>query len=94
VKGVGLELTSARQFEEKGGDSAIIVDEPETPSYMKLVLSPDHPVAGMIILGHHPEEISAATAAVKNQVHVPDAWLDELRRGKWKILNGRGAPGE
>jgi len=43
----------------------------------------------MIILGHHPEEISAATAAVQNQVSVPHAWLYDLRQGNWKILKSQ-----
>ena len=85
LKGVGLELTSAGQFEQGENDTTIILEDPTQPSYRKLVLS-DNRVAGMIILGHHPEDIPAATAAVKKNVEVHHSWLYPLRQGDWKIL--------
>jgi NADPH-dependent 2,4-dienoyl-CoA reductase/sulfur reductase-like enzyme/ferredoxin len=89
LKGVGLELTSAGRFEETPADMTIILDEPWEPSYRKLVIGPDNKVAGMIVLGHHPEDITAAVAAVKNQTQVPHAWLYDLRQGNWKILKSQ-----
>jgi NAD(P)H-nitrite reductase large subunit len=86
LKGVGLDLTSAGRFEEAEGDTVIIPDESFEPSYRKLVIAPDQTVAGMIVLGHHPEDISAATAAVKKRVVVPHSWLYDLRQGNWKVL--------
>lgn len=86
LKGVGIELTSAGRFEEAAGDTVIILDEPSGPSYRKLVIGPDNKLAGMIVLGHHPEDITAATAAVKKQFEIPHAWLYDLRQGNWKIL--------
>ncbi|MGI9080090.1 MAG: FAD-dependent oxidoreductase [Acidimicrobiales bacterium] len=85
LKGVGLELTSAGRFEEAEGDTTIILEDPSQPSYRKLVLS-DNKVVGMIILGHHPEDVTAATYAVKRGVEVHHSWMYALRQGDWKIL--------
>lgn len=86
LKGVGLELTSAGRFESTEGDTTIVLDDPSGPSYRKLVISPENKVVGMIVLGHHPEEVTAATAAVKKEVEVHHSWLYALRQGDWKIL--------
>ena len=90
LKGVGLELTSAGRFEAGEGDATIVLEEPDEPSYQKLVVTADNKVAGMIILGHHPENVTAATAAVKRQTEIHHSWLYDIRQGDWKILKSEG----
>jgi NADPH-dependent 2,4-dienoyl-CoA reductase/sulfur reductase-like enzyme/ferredoxin len=85
LKGVGLELTSAGRFEEEEGDSTIVLEDASQPSYRKLVMA-NGKVDGMIILGHHPEDITAATGAVKKNAEVHHSWLADLREGNWKVL--------
>ena len=65
-----------------------VVDEdpdPSAPSYRRLVLSGGLAVGG-IVLGNHPEDVAAVTAAVKNRAEISPAQVAELRRGNWGRL--------
>ena len=45
---------------------------------------------GGIVLGNHPEEVAAVTAAVKNRAEVSPSQVAELRRGNWGQLKDAG----
>ncbi|MFD4369732.1 FAD-dependent oxidoreductase [Rhodococcus sp. NPDC058521] len=85
LKGVGLELFSIGRVHRMRGDEVITVDDPFVPSYRRLVIS-DGTVVGALILGHHPEEIAAVTAAVKCSIAVDEAMMHGLRAGGWGLL--------
>ena len=91
LKGVGLDLFSIGRPAAQPGDQ-IVVDEdpdPSVPSYRRLVLSDGRAVGG-IVLGNHPEDVAAVTAAVKNRAEISPAQLAELRRGDWGRLKDAG----
>ena len=95
LKGVGLDLFSIGRPAAQPGDQ-IVVDEdpdPSVPSYRRLVLSDGRAVGG-IVLGNHPEDVAAVTAAVKNRVEISPAQLAELRRGDWGRLKDAGRVSE
>jgi NADPH-dependent 2,4-dienoyl-CoA reductase/sulfur reductase-like enzyme/ferredoxin len=90
LKGVGLELMSVGRIDADGHDEVIVCEDARAPSYRRLVVSEGR-VAGMIVLGRHPDDAATATAAVKKNVEVSPAQLDALRQGDWQVLKGRGA---
>ena len=85
LKGVGLELTSLGRFEPEPGDDVIVVEDPSLPSYRRLVLSQGR-VVGAVVLGHHPQDLTAATAAVKAGARVDSAAQAAIRDGDWSVL--------
>ena len=87
LKGVDLELSSIGQVEPGPGDEVIVLERPY--SYRRLVVSRGV-LVGAIVIGHHPEDLSAATAAVRKR-QLLDAWaLSELRAGRWEVLRAQG----
>ena len=54
----------------------------------------DGRAVGAIVLGNHPEDVAAVTAAVKNRVEISPAQLAELRRGDWGRLKDAGRVSE
>jgi hypothetical protein len=63
--------------------------DPAAPSYRRLLISGGR-AAGAIVVGHHPELIAAATAAVKNQAVIDAATLARLRAGDSGALKDAG----
>ncbi len=85
LKGVALELSSVGRFEDEAGDEVVVLEDASLPSYRRFVVSGGRAV-GAVVLGHHPDDLAAATAAVKNQVPISEVTLAALRRGEWRIL--------
>jgi len=89
LKGVGLELSSIGRVQPEVGDEVIVDEDPAAPSYRRLVVSRGI-VAGALVLGHHPDFLASATAAVKKRLLI-DAWtMDQLRAGNWMVLKDAG----
>jgi NADPH-dependent 2,4-dienoyl-CoA reductase/sulfur reductase-like enzyme/ferredoxin len=87
LKGVDLELSSVGQVEPGPGDEVIVTEGPQ--SYRRLVISRGT-LVGAIVIGHHPEDLAAASAAVRKR-QLLDAWaLSELRSGRWDVLKAQG----
>jgi len=85
LKVVGVELTSIGVTEARtAADIEIAQEELEELRYRKLVISAGL-VVGAILIGH-PRFASAVTAAIRNQIDVTSG-LDELRAGRWEVLN-------
>ena len=95
LKGVGLDLFSIGRPAAQPGDQVVVDEDPDpsVPSYRRLVLSDGRAVGG-IVLGNHPEDVAAVTAAVKNRVEISPAQLAELRRGDWGRLKDAGRVSE
>jgi len=91
LKGVGLDLFSIGQPAAQPGDQVILDEDPDpsAPSYRRLVLSGGRAVGG-IVLGNHPEDVAAVTAAVKNRAEISPAQVADLRRGDWGRLKDAG----
>ena len=89
LKGVELELSAVGRIEPQPGDVVIADEVPALPSYRKLVVS-DGIVVGALIVGHHPDVLAAATAAVKKQLPLDDASQAALRAGDWLVLKEAG----
>ena len=87
LKGVGLELSSIGRVEPEPGDEVIVLEDASLPSYRRLVVS-GGVVVGAIVLGHHPEDLAAATSAVKKGARVDPVLMEELRAGRWAGLKG------
>jgi NAD(P)H-nitrite reductase large subunit len=85
LKGVGLELSSIGRVEPETGDELIVVEDARRSSYRRLILS-NGVVVGALIIGHHPEDLAAATAAVKKQLQLDAAARAALRAGDWRSL--------
>ena len=95
LKGVGLDLFSIGRPAAQPGDQVVVDEDPDpsAPSYRRLVLSDGRAVGG-IVLGNHPEDVAAVTAAVKNRAEIPPAQLADLRRGDWGRLKEAGRVSE
>jgi nitrite reductase (NADH) large subunit len=95
LKGVGLDLFSIGRPAAQPDDQVVVDEDPDpaVPSYRRLVLSDGRAVGG-IVLGNHPEDVAAVTAAVKNRVEISPAQLAELRRGDWGRLKDAGRVSE
>jgi len=91
LKGVGLDLFSIGQPAAQPGDQVVVDEDPDpaAPSYRRLVLSDGRAVGG-IVLGNHPDDVAAVTAAVKNRAEITPAQIAELRRGNWGSLKDAG----
>jgi nitrite reductase (NADH) large subunit len=85
LKGVGLELSAVGQVEPKPGEEVILIEEAGQRSYRKLVLA-DGRVVGAVILGHHPESLTAATTAVKRELVLDDEARAAVQAGDWSVL--------
>jgi nitrite reductase (NADH) large subunit len=85
LKGVGLELSAVGQVEPKPGEEVILVEDAGQRSYRKLVLA-DGRVVGAVILGHHPESLTAATTAVKRELVLDDEARAAVQAGDWSVL--------
>ncbi len=85
LKGVGLELSAVGRPEPEPGEEVIIVEDASRRSYRKLVLA-DRRVTGAVILGHHPENLTAATSAVKQQRVLDEAAGAAVQAGDWSAL--------
>ena len=84
LKGVGVDLFSIGRPAAQPGDQVVVAEDPDpsAPSYRRLVLSGGRAVGG-IVLGNHPEDVAAVTAAVRNRAEFSAAQVAELRRGDW-----------
>ena len=91
LKGVELELSSVGRLEPEPTDEIIVSEDASVPSYRRLVVSRGV-LVGAIVLGHHPDELAAATAAVKKRVLLDDDELGQLRAGNWRALKDGGRP--
>jgi NADPH-dependent 2,4-dienoyl-CoA reductase/sulfur reductase-like enzyme/ferredoxin len=85
LKGVGLELSAVGQVEPKPGEEVILIEDAGQRSYRKLVLA-DGRVVGAVILGHHPESLTAATTAVKRELVLDDEARAAVQAGDWSVL--------
>ena len=85
LKGVGLELTSIGQVVPGEGDEVIVSENARLPSYRRLIVSRGV-LTGALVLGHHPDDLAAATAAVKKRVLLDEPTLAQLRAGNWLVL--------
>jgi nitrite reductase (NADH) large subunit len=91
LKGVGLELSAVGRAEPEPGEEVIVVEDDLQRSYRRLVLA-DGRVMGAVILGHHPENLAAATAAVKQQRVLDEATRVAAQAGDWSALTAARQP--
>jgi nitrite reductase (NADH) large subunit len=91
LKGVGLDLFSIGRPAAQPGDEVVVDEDPDpaAPSYRRLVLSGGRAVGG-IVMGNHPDDVAAVTAAVKNRAEISPAQIAEVRRGNWGLLKDAG----
>jgi hypothetical protein len=54
----------------------------------------DGQVMGAVILGHHPENLAAATTAVKRQLVLDDAARAAVQAGDWSVLAAARQPAD
>jgi NADPH-dependent 2,4-dienoyl-CoA reductase/sulfur reductase-like enzyme/ferredoxin len=88
LKGVGLELAAVGRAEPLPGEQVIVTEDASQPSYRRLVLA-DGQVVGAVVLGHHPQDLTAATAAVKKQLILNDEACAAVQAGDWSALTRR-----
>jgi len=88
VKGIGLELASVGQPAPGPADEVIVVEDPGAPSYRRLVLAASR-LAGATVLGHHPLDLAAATAAIRQRLVLDEAARAAARAGDWSVLARR-----
>jgi nitrite reductase (NADH) large subunit len=62
-------------------------------SYRKLVLAGGR-VVGAVILGHHPDNLAAATSAVKQQRVLDEAARAAVQAGDWSVLAAPRQPAD
>jgi NAD(P)H-nitrite reductase large subunit len=91
LKGVGLELAVVGRAEPLPGEEVFVTEDASQPSYRRLVLA-DGQVVGAVVLGHHPQHLTAATAAVKQQLILGDEARAAIQAGDWSVLTGRSQP--
>ena len=91
LKGVGLELSAVGRAEPEPGEEVIVIEDASRPSYRRLILA-EGQVVGTVVLGYHPEDLAAATAAVKQQRVLDDAERAAVRAGDWSMLTRRREP--
>ncbi len=89
LKGVGLDLFAVGRVEPGAGEEVVVDEDASLPSYRRLVLA-GRTVVGGVVLGHHPEDVTAVTAAVKRHLELDDAVLAGLRAGDWRALRDAG----
>jgi NADPH-dependent 2,4-dienoyl-CoA reductase/sulfur reductase-like enzyme/ferredoxin len=84
LKVVGIDITSIGRFEPRSGaESVIALEDISEHRYRKLVIAAGK-IVGAILLGY-PAYAPAVTAAVKSSTDV-SAQLDDLRAGRWEVL--------
>jgi nitrite reductase (NADH) large subunit len=91
LKGVGLELSAVGRAEPEPGDEVIVIEDASRPSYRRLVLA-EGQVVGTVVLGYHPEDLTAATAAVKQRRVLDNDERAAVRAGEWSVLTRRRQP--
>jgi NAD(P)H-nitrite reductase large subunit len=74
---------------EPGPREQAIVTE-DAGEYRRLVLV-DGRIVGAVLLGHHPQDLAAATAAVKSQMLLDDETRAAVQAGDWPALTRRPA---
>lgn len=90
LKGVGLELAVVGRAEPLPGEQVFVTEDASQPSYRRLVLAGGQ-VVGAVVLGHHPQDLTAATAAVKKQLILGAEARAALQAGDWSVLTKRPA---
>ncbi len=85
LKGVGLELSSIGRVQPEPGDQVFVAEDSRTGSYRRLIVSRGV-VVGALVIGHEPEDLAAATMAVKKGLLLDPPSLSALRAGNWKVL--------
>jgi nitrite reductase (NADH) large subunit len=93
LKGVGLELSAVGRAEPEPGEEVIVVEDASQRSYRRLVLAGGR-VMGAVILGHHPENLAAATSAVKQGLVLDEAARASVQAGDWSALAARREPAD
>jgi len=93
LKGVGLELSAVGRAEPEPGEEVIVVEDASQRSYRRLVLA-DGRVMGAVILGHHPENLAAATSAVKRQRVLDEDARAAVQAGDWSALAAPRQPAD
>jgi nitrite reductase (NADH) large subunit len=93
LKGVGLELSAVGRVEPLPGEEVVVIEDAGKRSYRRLVLA-DGQVMGAVILGHHPENLAAATTAVKRQLVLDDAARAAVQAGDWSALAAARQPAD
>ena len=84
LKVVGIDITSIGQFDPRAEDEIVIaLEDTNEHRYRKLVVAGGM-IVGAILLGY-PLYAPAVSAAIKNGVDVGND-LDDLRAGRWEIL--------
>ena len=51
-------------------------------------------MAGAIVIGNHPEDVAAVTAAVKKRAEISWTHIAALRNGDWGVLKNAGRASE
>ena len=93
VKGLGLELAAVGQQEPGPEGEVIIAGDPGAPSCRRLVLAA-HRIVGATVVGHHPLDLAAATAAVKQGLVLGPAARAAAQAGDWSALASQPAPAD
>jgi nitrite reductase (NADH) large subunit len=95
LKGAGIDLFSIGRPAAQAGDEIIVDEDPDpaAPSYRRLLIAQGRAV-GAIVLGSHPEDVAAATAAVKKRAEISPAQIAALRGGDWGVLKYAGRASE
>ena len=91
LKGVGLELSAVGRVEPLPGEELVVIEDAGRRSYRRLVLAGGQ-VMGAVILGHHPENLAAATTAVKRQLVLDDSAHAAVQAGDWSVLAAARQP--
>ena len=88
LKGVGLELSSIGRVKPDSDDEVIVTQDLRLGSYRRLIVA-DGIVVGALVLGHHPEDLAAATMAVKKRLALDPERRSMVRAGNWQALKPR-----
>jgi NAD(P)H-nitrite reductase large subunit len=89
LKGVGIDLYSIGKITPGPGDEIIAHENPAAPAYRWLLVSEGR-AAGAIVLGHDPDLVASATAAVKNRAELDNLTRARLIQGDWAALKEAG----
>ena len=90
----GLKRPRVRGRRASGpGEEVIIVEDTSQRSYRKLVLA-DGRVVGAVILGHHADNLAAATSAVRQGLVLDEAARASVQAGDWSALTTRRQPAD
>ena len=92
LKGVGLELSSIGRVQPEPGDQVFVAEDSRTGSYRRLIVSRGV-VVGALVIGHEPDDLAAATTAVKKGLLLDQPGMSALRAGNWKVLKPGNRPG-